>query len=539
MNDSMILHVLDGLQDLMDNKFWGADGVSELFLGLAMTLACLFALILIAQILYKPMTGQGSIDILGLAKPLLYALILSNWFIISETMFSFSRPLEEFFRSRYELDVKQVDEKRAERLAAARKLEAKVAQKKSELDTNELVSKPEAEVKDDKLPDRLNEEGAEEVEAEYFDSYNPLDHLLSKAIVEQADTMNWIEKAILWLGEVYWASSIFFVFLCKHIATVVLVLFGPILIAASILWSGSWKRWVGLCISTSMYGAVAFMVMSLCLKIIKYGIQADINLLHNTLQNEMELFSYMKFVAHSGIGTTLMYLIALMCGGTLVLMVPELATWVFPSELFRGAEDFQSGVRNNIKTVAITAVALTAGALTGNLGTGIKAAKQLNGGGGGGLPGAAGGGDFANNGEGGTPPNPDEGDGKHMNGGTKSSSTASSSGSASKASKRSSNASGASQTGKRNDWYDNILSNQSGMEQLRLDLEAYEEAILNGTVDEFMETLSKNHPEWNKNLDELVMGDERDKFWEELKQKDRRKAVLEELDELLNNYDNE
>ena len=540
MNESFILRVLDGLDAMMVKKLWTGEGISDTLIELAMVLACIFSLILVAKVLYKPMTGHGSIDILELGKPLLMALFLSNWFMITEAVFGIAKPLEEYFRSGYELDVTEIDKKRNERLLLAQRLDRLVADKKVDNEINETIGKSEEKEKNLDNTDYANEAGAEELEAEYFDSYNPMEHLGTKLMIGQSYLMNWAEKGFLWLSEIFWASSIFLVFLSKHIATVILVMFGPIMVSTSLLWPGSWKKWLSFSINVSFYGAIAFMVMTLCLKIIKYGIQADINLLNDTIRDEMSLMSYMKYTSSGSFGTLGLYVISLWCGSMLVLMVPTFASWVFPTDIvFRGASDFQTGIKNSIRTITTTTTVLVAGTIAGGPSVGVRAAFETSGrvrqdpsiysdghapdtgssgsGGKGGGPKSGGGGSYFS----------DE-DKSARN--TRNSHTAQS-GNSQQPHRRRKNASASG-----NSWYEDVLNDEKRMAKLKLDLEAYEEAVRNGTEEEFLESLKEQHPEWENSSKERKMSDKREEFWDELKIQEKRKNVLDELDELLNKY---
>ena len=528
MKDSDILRVIDGLDEMMEKKLWSGEGISETFYELSMALACIFALFLIAKVLYKPMTGRGSIDFLELGKPFLIGLVLANWFLITEAIFGLPKPLETFFRDRYEMDVEELDQKREERLATAKKLDSMVAGKKVENDMNETLSKSEKSEKNLDNTDYANEAGAEEIEAEHFSSYNPLEHLGTKLMVGQSWLMNWIEKGLLWIAEVFWCVSVFLVFLSKHIATVVLVLFGPIFVSTSIIWPDSFKKWISLSINVSFYGVIAFMVMTLCLKFIKYGVQADINQLNDTIKDEMSLMSYIKYTSGGGFGTIGLYVMSIVSCSLVMLMVPELASWVFPSDIFfRGASDFQKGVKSGMQTIVVTTAALAVGTIAGGPAAGVKVASLVN---------NKQDSDNAIN-LGDNPADGGEGDGPKPGGDGAYFATDNPKQKRPAASSRTSRSSVSSVSA--NSWYSNVLADEKRMSQLRTDLEAYEEAVCNGTVDEFLTSLNARHPEWDRDLKELKLGDERDEFWKELRVDEKRQNVLDELDEILKKYEDE
>lgn len=527
MKESDILRVIDGLDQMMEKKLWSGEGISETFYELSMALACIFALFLIAKVLYRPMTGRGSIDFLELGKPFLIGLVLANWFLITEAIFGLPKPLETFFRDKYEMDVEELDKKREERLVTAKKLDNMVADKKVENDMNETLSKSEKAEKNLDNTDYANEAGTEEIEAEHFSSYNPMEHLGTKMMVGQSWLMNWIEKGLLWIAEVFWCVSVFLVFLSKHIATVVLVMFGPIFVSTSILWPDNFKKWLSLSINVSFYGVIAFMVMTLCLKFIKYGIQADINLLNDTIKDEMSLMAYIKYTAGNGFGMIGMYVLTIVSCSLVMLMVPELASWVFPSDIFfRGASDFQKGVKSGMQTIVVTTAALAVGTIAGGPAVGVKIASLVNNKEDSDSNSSS---DNPGDGGGGDDPKPN-GDGTYF-------ATDNPKQKKPAASSRTSRSSVSSVSA--NSWYSNVLADEKRMSQLRTDLEAYEEAVCNGTVDEFLTSLNARHPEWDRELQELKLGDQRDEFWKELKEGEKRQNVLNELDELLKKYEDD
>ena len=528
MKESDILRVIDGLDQMMEKKLWSGEGISETFYELSMALACIFALFLIAKVLYRPMTGRGSIDFLELGKPFLIGLVLANWFLITEAIFGLPKPLETFFRDKYEMDVEELDKKREERLVTAKKLDNMVADKKVENDMNETLSKSEKAEKNLDNTDYANEAGTEEIEAEHFSSYNPMEHLGTKMMVGQSWLMNWIEKGLLWIAEVFWCVSVFLVFLSKHIATVVLVMFGPIFVSTSILWPDNFKKWLSLSINVSFYGVIAFMVMTLCLKFIKYGIQADINQLNDTIKDEMSLMAYIKYTAGNGFGMIGMYVLTIVSCSLVMLMVPELASWVFPSEIvFRGASDFQKGVKNGMQELAVATASFVAGTVTGGIGTGVQMALKVS--------------DKEDSGSetslGDNPADGDGGDGPKPGGDGAYFATDNPKQKKPAASSRTSRSTASSVSS--NSWYSNVLADEKRMSLLRTELEAYEEALSNGTVDEFMTSLNERHPEWDRELQELKLGDQRDEFWKELKEGEKRQNVLNELDELLKKYEDD
>lgn len=269
--------------------------------------------------------------------------------------------------------------------------------------------------------------------------------------------------------------------------------------------------------------------MTLCLKFIKYGIQADINLLNDTIKDEMSLMAYIKYTAGNGFGMIGMYVLTIVSCSLVMLMVPELASWVFPSEIvFRGASDFQKGVKNGMQELAVATAAFVAGTVTGGIGTGVQMALKVSDKEDSDSETSLG--DNPADGDGGDGPKPGGGNGCYF-------ATDNPKQKKPAASSRTSRSTASSVSS--NSWYSNVLADEKRMSLLRTELEAYEEALSNGTVDEFMTSLNERHPEWDRELQELKLGDQRDEFWKELKEGEKRQNVLNELDELLKKYEDD
>ena len=171
-----------------------------------------------------------------------------------------------------------------------------------------------------------------------------------RAVIATADTVivTFFERIIVWIGETAFTVAIYIVFLIKALFITVLAMFGPIYMAASILpaWKDAWKQWVERIVTTSLYGAMAYLAMAFSLQLICYALEQDINALMAFAEDD-GIGTFFQF--SSGlIGTTCMHAVTYFVGCFAMLAVPEMATLAFPGHTSMAASSFISGMGGKV-----------------------------------------------------------------------------------------------------------------------------------------------------------------------------------------------
>lgn len=315
------------------------------FKTIAASLGAVFALIVAGIQAYKVMSlQQGRFDILAIARPVLFAFILANWGVVVNCVTFPGKQLENYFREKYEVEKTLVVEKREERKKAAKEVTEKLREKKAAVEAAERA----ASAGEDK---NFMSQAVDWV-TDGFDKMG--DIITGWLATAQSYFANWIESLFMWIGELFWQCSVYFIFLLKAIYMAVLILFGPVYMMFSILpaWKDTWAQWVGRAISVSLYGAMAYLVMIFSMQLMKYGIMADTDILNEIASGDEGLGSYMA----SSFGTSIQTLIGLICGTMAMKTVPEIATWAVPSQPIQASGQFLAGTASRIQSSATGAV---------------------------------------------------------------------------------------------------------------------------------------------------------------------------------------
>lgn len=318
--------------------------VSE-FKIIAKSLGAVFALIVAGIQAYKVMSlQQGKFDILAIARPVLFAFIIVNWEGVVNCVTFPGSKLEVYFQKKYEVTKTEVVTIREERKKAAKEVTEKLREKRAAVKAAERA----ASAGEDK---NFMSQAVDWV-TDGFDKMG--DIVTGWLATAESYFASWIESLFVWIGELFWQCSVYFIFLLKAIYMAVLVLFGPIYMAFSILpaWKDTWTQWVGRAVSVSLYGAMAYLVMIFSMQLMKYGIEYDIIVLNDVASGDEGLGSYMA----SSIGTSIQTLVGLVCGTMAMKTVPEIATWAVPGQAIHASGQFMAGTASRIQGTATRAV---------------------------------------------------------------------------------------------------------------------------------------------------------------------------------------
>lgn len=299
-------------------------------------LGAVFALIVAAIQAYKMMTLNGKFEILTIARPILFAFILSQWPAVVSIVCTPGNLIEDWFQQKFEQEKVRVVELRSERQEAAWNVMKTTREKAAAVNEQQKA----AQAGEDK---NLFTQAIDYIT-------NGFDEMVEVATggfaVIESYFSTLLENFIVWIGELFWQCHVYFIFLLKAIYTTVLVMFGPIYIACSILpaWKDTWTQWVGKMVSVSLYGAMAYLVMILAMQLMKYGIQVDTAVLTKIDSGEAGIVNYFG----SLMGTRIQTLIGMIVGAWALRTVPEIASWAVPSSAIQSANHFMQGTSSKM-----------------------------------------------------------------------------------------------------------------------------------------------------------------------------------------------
>lgn len=316
------------------------------FTNIARALGAIFAMIAIAMHLYKVMGRGEAIDILAIMRPFAFALVLGVWPGFCNMLTYPGQLLEGHFASVFEIEKNKVYEKREQRNQAAWEYADQIRERKAAAEQAKAAA---GENSDESLLSAAWDYCADAVTW-------VKDQFKSWTFIGESYMNGWIESGLMWIGELFWQCGVYFIFLIKNIYLCVLTMFGPIFMMASILpaWQSKWSDWVGKMVHVSFYGVMAYIVMIFSLQLMIYTVGADTAALTKATAN----LSVGEYTGNM-FGSFTLTLTSMIVGFMALRMVPELATWVFPSGIIHSASGFVSGA-----TGSMTGTSKKAGAAT-------------------------------------------------------------------------------------------------------------------------------------------------------------------------------
>lgn len=354
LTDSLTIYrSMAGIDQEMQDMIWdmgGDDGWWSL-IDTAYALAVILALIMVAKMAYRMMALQGEFDVLQLLRPIMVALVLANWYFVVRPLTAVASSPESLFRYGYERNAYVADSLRkvrnhkqdslglycmtlsstSEGLVALEQAlleekagdDEKVAGTSAELTVNEMLSSEATDMYED--PDA----GGRMVET----------------YMSGLKVARFIESVALWIGEFFWEMAVFFIFIIKNAMLLVLVWFGPVIVACTLLeaWKDEWLSWVGKVVNVCLYGACAYLVMSVTMRVVVFALEKEIASVDAVMGGQEELFAYIKYIGNGGMPIS-MTVLALFAGTAALLGVPAMASLLFPASAMAAASGMLTGV---------------------------------------------------------------------------------------------------------------------------------------------------------------------------------------------------
>lgn len=377
--NEFLLRLIDKVDTTMMDFIWdrGWNGRGDVLwddmIPLATALGAVFSVILVGKIAFKSMVLEDRLDIMKLWKPLAVVFILANWYAVTWSVFSLAQPLEDFFRGAFESQNTAIVSLQNQRLAALQGVNKRNLE-------HAALSKVGEEFEKDALTrdDRQNyvEDKGEQLEEDndilistygelYYDMRDvpdrgdgePLPKFDASLETGVVKTQNFIEQVMLWLCETFWLCAVMLLFLARAFFMCILVMFGPVYIAASVLpaWEYAWKEWLERYIWVNMLGPVSYLALTFALIILQFGVKVDVQTYSEIASQDAAWYEWVAHCIRSFAGSVGMYVVALFTGIAATSVVFELASMVFPSQGIHGVAMFFQAMYQQGKNTAMSA----------------------------------------------------------------------------------------------------------------------------------------------------------------------------------------
>lgn len=308
--------------------------LSNHLIGTARALGAIFAICVAAAVAYKTMAKGEPLDVLKIMRPLMFAFILSIWPAICNVLIWPGKVVENHMRTQYVNVCQTMVDLQEDRKDLALKVLDKITEKKKSAE----------DAKDSTSEDSGFLSGIMNAAGNLWENAtNVLTNWLQIGLIYIMYVLEWI---ICQIGEMCFAVCVYIVFLVKVLYITVLWMFGPVYMVCSILdvWENSWSTWVSRIITVSMFGAMAYLVMTFACFMICMTLKADISRLNVINVNpDQGLGQYLM----GGFGTTIMTAVGYFVGGIAMTTVGELASFTWPGgNIMMGAGNFISGMKS-------------------------------------------------------------------------------------------------------------------------------------------------------------------------------------------------
>ncbi|MDM8242882.1 plasmid transfer protein [Phocaeicola barnesiae] len=299
--DKNLFTLFEGLQDNVAVLFGE-------FVADAQALAAIFMLLYFGVESFKMMTGDKKLEIIPLLRPFALGLVLMFWTPFVQVI---SYPGQVLTQHSKDMFYDQIDE--VENLSRMRyALIDSVAQEL--LATSVEVERAEEEANDKKWY---------EFNIDFTSIGDKLKGLYVYVVAKiKMMFFNLIEFIVVTL----WQACVYFVFFLQIIFTGILVMLGPISFAFSVLpaFREAYVQWIARFVSVSLYSCIAYIVLSISLAIMQYGLQNEIDILNYALSNEAAFLMYVGMTS-GGVNS---FILTCVLGALGMLTIPFVSTWI-------------------------------------------------------------------------------------------------------------------------------------------------------------------------------------------------------------------
>lgn len=382
-----------GLQSILEamQKFPKDSHIEEI-MTIAKAVGCCIALGVGANECYKMMLGKSGMDVMKLIHILIISLCITWSGTIVELAKQPGLALENLaYQSMQGKNFSVMDKEQqvaklqSEYLSKIADIRSKVEQERK---TQEEVANDEKGLWD-KITDGLE------------DLHKQIDLSFKQAALWAEQQVTELLSIIFrFMGEVLFQMSYFGMLVAQRIFLCILGSFAPLMFALSLSphFKSAWSQWLSKYLSISLWGYVTYMVVFYVMHIMEYYLDSDIanysrDITSATVSSDVT-WENVGALGMQGLGTTCMYVIALMIGVYVIRMVPEVASWLIPGGVSSAAGSVSgeqgmsmvkgatAGAASKAATVvgAYSGSRASGGSVMASIGRGVLAATPVVGG---------------------------------------------------------------------------------------------------------------------------------------------------------------
>lgn len=186
------------------------------------------------------------------------------------------------------------------------------------------------------------------------------------AVLVETKISEWANDIIRFIGEIIFQMTYYGMLVGQRIFLSVLRIFCPIMFALSIVppWRSAWSQWISKYLTISLWGFLVYIIVYYVDYIVIYYLRSDLTAYNNLLHNAAN-WNNIGALGMQAIGTTCMYVVAMLTGAKILSMVPEVCSWLIPGGVSSGMGSTASGVATAAGAAGVGAATSAVGVVVG------------------------------------------------------------------------------------------------------------------------------------------------------------------------------
>jgi len=305
MREIIDQHILD----LFEGLFAAITDHLTIFLNDAQALTAIFMLLYFGIKAYGMMVADEPLQIMPLLRPFALAMVIIFWAQFVELINYPAQYISDKSKGMFQDRIAMVDAVAQERMLLIDKVAKRLIEASAEVE---------------QVKDGSTDEDWYETLGIDFDAL--FDQMKGYFIIIMSKIKFFIMQVVEFLVITCFQVCSYLVFFVQIIFGAILVLLGPFAFAFSVLpgFKDAYIHWIARYISVSLYSTIGYIVMSLCMVVVQYGIERETELLQYILNNEA---AFILYVSQNDGGANF-FIVSLLLGALVMMTIPAISTWI-------------------------------------------------------------------------------------------------------------------------------------------------------------------------------------------------------------------
>ena len=305
MREIIDQHILDLFQGL----FAAITDHLSVFLNDAQALTAIFMLLYFGIKAYGMMVADEPLQIMPLLRPFALAMVIIFWAQFVELINYPAQYISDKGQGMFQDRIAMVDAVAQERMLLIDQVAKRLIEASAEVE---------------QVKDGSTDEDWYATLGIDFDAL--FDHMKGYFIIIMSKIKFFIMQVVEFLVITCFQVCSYLVFFVQIIFGAILVLLGPFAFAFSVLpgFKDAYIHWIARYISVSLYSTIGYIVMSLCMVVVQYGIERETELLQYIINNEA---AFILYVSQNDGGANF-FIVSLLLGALVMMTIPAISTWI-------------------------------------------------------------------------------------------------------------------------------------------------------------------------------------------------------------------